>query len=173
MLPREVGKTCFAFALVCMWAGPVMADTVRLKTGVEYKGAVDEDGTIVTMFDEMKRVVVRKTKVDQIIPAALEQYETFYVEQPLTVHTGVMPAAIVGVKSGLWEENGRRLIEFLPAGSSKPLRMTQAINELGPRVTRVRGSMVFSRDCCRLKRCHGRWCCRCWGASTRRIRPSD
>ncbi len=143
-MPMQHARRAFA-AVMLTWVvaaggvGPARSETVTLKTGVVYKGAVDKDGTIITIFDGLKRVVVRETKVASVEDDALEQFETFHVEQPLTVHAGVMPPAIVGVKGGAWELNGRRQFEYLAPGSQRPVRMTVAINELGPRIIRVRG----------------------------------
>jgi pimeloyl-ACP methyl ester carboxylesterase len=115
------------------------ADTVTLKNGTVYHGDVDKDNTLLTVFDGLKRILVRDTKVETVTSDTEVHYEIFPVEQPLTVHAGAMPASIVSVKAQPWDEFGRRSFEYLGPKLGKPVRMTQAINALGPKVVGFRG----------------------------------
>lgn len=121
------------------------ADSVTLDTGVVYQGAVDKDGAMVTVFDGLKRVVIRDTKIAKIETGALAKYELFRIDQPLVVHAGAMPTYAIAVQAGDWDPQGRRGFEYVGPGSRKPVRMTQAIIELGPTVSQYRGVDGFWR----------------------------
>jgi acetyl esterase/lipase len=121
------------------------ADTVTLESGVAYTGEVDKDNTLVSVFTPTKRTLFRDTKVATIARGAVERYETFHVDQPLVVHGGVLPAAAMAVKAGEWDEQGRRTFEYRGPGSDKPVRMAQAINQLGPKTIQFRGIDGFWR----------------------------
>jgi hypothetical protein len=114
-------------------------DEVRLKSGVVLRGVTDKDNTILSLNDGLRKIVIRDSKIESVVKTGLEKYEVFRVDQPLIVHGGVMPSYVVGMKSGDWNESGRRLIEYVGSRGSKPVRMTQAIYELGPRIARTRG----------------------------------
>ncbi len=124
----------------------VRADTVTLETGVTYEGTVDKDGTILSIYSDLKRVVVRDTKVEKVEETALQHDEEFRVDQPLTVHGGKMPVYAINLQYGPWDEKGRRSFRYIGPGSSKPVQFTQAINALGPRDTQVRGVDGFWRN---------------------------
>ncbi len=126
-----------AFAL----AGPaVRGDTVVLKNGVVYRGTVDKDRPLYWVYDGLKRVVLYDSKVDRIIPdAALEGLEEFRLVQPLVVHGGMMPGAVVRVEAGAWNDRGRRQFAFEGNRPGKMTRMEQAINEMGPYMVKLRG----------------------------------
>ena len=53
------------FALVASLA---VAETITLKNGVVYRGSVDKDNTIVSIFDTdgLKRVIIRDSKIASI-----------------------------------------------------------------------------------------------------------
>jgi pimeloyl-ACP methyl ester carboxylesterase len=118
----------------------VRADTVALKNGSVYRGVVDRDNTIVSIFDGLKRVVIRDSKVAKIeADASFRNLEEFRIEQPLLVHGGAMPKEIVSVKAEPWSKKGRRPFQYVSGRSGKPVIMEQAINEMGPHVVRIRG----------------------------------
>lgn len=124
-------------------AGPLSgADTVTLKNGVVYRGAVDKDNTLVSIFDPdgLKRVILRDSKIAKIDgDAGLGSAVNFAIDQPLTRHAGEMPAAAVGIKAGAWDKFGRRSFRYVGPRGGKPVEMTQAIIGLGPRVCKIRG----------------------------------
>ncbi|MEO6810682.1 MAG: alpha/beta hydrolase, partial [Isosphaeraceae bacterium] len=116
------------------------ADTVILKNGTVYRGLVDTDNTIVSIFDGMTRTVVRDTKIERTIHGAEPKYEQFpLLGQPLEVHGGKMPTYAINIKATPWDAFGRRRFEYVGPGSSKPVKMTQAMNLLGPKTVRIRG----------------------------------
>lgn len=116
------------------------ADTVRLENGLVYRGTIDRDNTVLWIYDGLKRVVLKDTKVAGIdSDASLRGLETFRVEQPLEVHGGSMPKEVVSVRAEPWNDRGRRLFDYVGARLGRSNRMEQAINELGPRVVRFRG----------------------------------
>jgi hypothetical protein len=120
---------------------PARGEIITLKTGQVLRGTVDKDNTVLSIFDAdgLKRFVMRDTKVARIEPDAAEKLERFALEQPLEVHSGAMPPAAVVIEATPWDAKGRRNFAYLRPGSSKPIRMTQAINSLGPRSVSFRG----------------------------------
>jgi pimeloyl-ACP methyl ester carboxylesterase len=114
-------------------------DVVALKSGVSYRGEVDKDNTILSIFCDRKRIIIRDTKVASITSSGNERYELFHVDQPLTLHAGAMPSYAMAIKAGPWSREARRAFEYIGPGSTKPVRMTQAINELGPKSVHLRG----------------------------------
>lgn len=114
-------------------------DTVYLKNGVSYRGVIDRDNTIIWIYDGLKRVVVRDSKVARIeSDPGFRSLEVFKIEQPLVVHAGAMPKEVVRVTAGPWSDRGRRAFAY-EARPGRPTRMEQAINELGPHLCKIRG----------------------------------
>ena len=64
---------------------------------------------------------------------------SFKLVQPLVVHGGLMPTDVVSVEAGPWDERGRRPFRYVGASSNKPIRMEQAIIEIGPHIVKFRG----------------------------------
>ncbi len=56
----------------------------------------------------------------------------------MSVHGGLQPEDVISVKAGPWNERGRRSFEYF-ARPNKPIRMEQAIIEIGPHIARFRG----------------------------------
>lgn len=141
--PRWTGPIAAALALAALApAAPAPADTVTLKDGTVYTGLVDKDNTVVSIFDGYKRTVLRDTRIARIDNAAPEQFETFRIDQPLTVHAGEMPPHAIDITPGTWDDKGRRTFEYTfytRANTPRTVRMLQAINTLGPRTVHVRG----------------------------------
>ncbi len=110
-----------------------------LKNGVVYRGTVDRDKPLLWVYDGLKRVVLRDSKVARIdSDAALRNLEQFRIEQPLVVHGGAMPKEVVHVTAGPWNDRGRRSFAYQNA-RGKVVRMEQAINELNPHQVKIRG----------------------------------
>ncbi|MFO0908221.1 MAG: hypothetical protein U0794_07655 [Isosphaeraceae bacterium] len=103
-------------AILPLPAGPtsrLQADTVTLKNGIGYRGTVDRDNTIIWVYDGLKRVVLRDSKIAKIeSDASLRNLEVFRVEQPLIVHGGAMPREVVSVRTSPWNDRGRRTFEY-------------------------------------------------------------
>lgn len=124
-------------------------DSITLKNGAVYRGTVDQEDTLVSVFDTLKRIVVRDTKVAKIDRSDAEpSQDRFALVQPLEVHSGVMPSVVYGVTATPWDEFGRRHFEcmgLIGPRSTRPvkIKMTQAINDLGPRTSRLRGVNGF------------------------------
>jgi pimeloyl-ACP methyl ester carboxylesterase len=122
------------------WAIVARADTVTLKNGLVYRGTVDRDNTILWVYDGLKRVVLRDSKVARIeSDASFSSLVSFRIEQPLVVHGGNMPKEVVSVQASPWNDRGRRTFAYEGARLGKLVRMEQAINELGPYMAKVRG----------------------------------
>ena len=56
-----------------------------------------------------------------------------------------MPTYAISIKAGPWTEQGHRTFEYVGPGSNKPVRMTQALNQLGPKTVQYRGIDAFWR----------------------------
>ncbi|MDB5349412.1 MAG: hypothetical protein JWN86_659 [Planctomycetota bacterium] len=127
----------------------VMADTVTLKNGIVYRGSVDRDNTLVSIFDPdgIKRVILRDTKIlKSASDEGTAKAEHFQIVQPLTKHAGEMPTAATDIKAGAWDKAGRRSFRYSFPRRSKSnelsqavIEMSQAIIDLGPRVCKIRG----------------------------------
>ena len=127
--------------------GPATAaDSVTLKNGLVYRGTVDKDDTLVSIFDGMKRVMVHDTRVARTDPdpGFRAGAERFALIQPIQKQGGQMPQAAIGVSAGPWDENGRRTFSYLsPTRGGRVVRMVQALNELGPATCKFRGVDEF------------------------------
>ncbi len=118
------------------------ADTILMKSGLVYRslGPPDRDNTLVFINDAIKRVVVRDSKIEKIEPDnSFRTGEKFQLVQPLSKHGGVMPKDVLSVAAGPWDERGRRTFRYLGAHSKKPESMEQAIINIGPHVSNIRG----------------------------------
>jgi dienelactone hydrolase len=137
------GSLLAAFAILVLGSRPeCRADRVIMKNGLVYvsQGAPDKDNSLVYIWDGLKRVVVRDSKIDKMI--AGNDYRTgerFQLIQPITVHAGSMPKEVISVEAGPWDDRGRRDFRYLGSKSNRPIRMEQAIIEIGPHIVRYRG----------------------------------
>ena len=113
-----------------------------MKNGLVYvsQGTPDKDNSLVYIWDGLKRVVVRDSKVEKMIPGNdFRTGERFQLIQPITVHAGSMPKEVISVEAGPWDDRGRRAFRYLGSKSNRPIRMEQAIIEIGPHIVRYRG----------------------------------
>ncbi|WP_165252650.1 PHB depolymerase family esterase [Paludisphaera soli] len=133
-----------ALAIALAIAGATLAargDTVVMKNGVAYRTLAppDRDNTLLYLWDGLKKIVVRDSKVERVTADnLLRTGEKFSLVQPMTVHAGVMPKAVVRVAAEPWDEKGRRKFQYFGT-ASRPVAMEQAINEISPNVIRYRG----------------------------------
>ncbi len=135
--PRRLGILAVVLAAL---GSSARGDTVVMKNGTVYRGEIDRDNTIVFIFDGLKRVVVRETKIAKIeSDASYRNLERFQLVQPLVVHGGTMPTFALNVQASPWDDKGRRSFRYVGPRSNEPVRMEQAINELGPHLVRLRG----------------------------------
>lgn len=133
-LPRTIALSAVLVAAIAQ------SDTVEMKTGLVYKGLVDRDNTVVSIDDGLKRVIVRDSKIARIERnQSFPNLEGFLFVQPLLVHAGEMPTYAIQVEASEWDERGRRDFSYVGPRSSKPVRMRQAINDLSPRIAKLRG----------------------------------
>jgi pimeloyl-ACP methyl ester carboxylesterase len=103
-------------------------------------GPPDRDNTLVYISDGLKRIVVRDSRIEKIeANSAFRGGEKFQLVQPLVVHGGLMPKDVWSVEAGPWDERGRRTFRYIGASPNKPIRMEQAIIEIGPHIVRLRG----------------------------------
>lgn len=142
--PRRLFRDLALGLGLLMACGPARTaargDTVTLKNGIQYRGTIDRDNTILWVYDGLKRVVLRDSKVAKIeSDASFRGLETFRVEQPLVVHGGSMPKEVLSVQTGPWNDRGRRAFAYEGSRLGKIIRMEQAINELGPHLVKIRG----------------------------------
>ena len=116
-------------------------DSVTLKNGTVYRGTVDKDDTVVSVFDGLRRILLHDTRIarTQSDPANRGGADHFALIQPIEKHTGEMPSAAFGVHAEPWDRDGRRVFSYLAPRSRKPVRMTQALIDLGPTISKLRG----------------------------------
>src|SRR5947209_19079638 len=89
-----------AFLLALLPAAAGRGDTIVLKNGNVYRGVVDRDNTLVWIFDGLKRIVIRDSKIARIEgDASFRNLEWFKIEQPLLVHGGAIPKEVLNVKA--------------------------------------------------------------------------
>lgn len=121
---------------------PARADRVIMKNGLVYlsQGTPDKDDSLVYIWDGLKRVIVRDSKIEKMLPG--NEYragERFQLIQPIVVHAGAMPKEVLSVEAGPWDERGRRTFRYLGSRANRPISMEQAIIEIGPHIVRYRG----------------------------------
>src|SRR3954451_7335488 len=140
-MPHARWFRSFGFLLLALsTAAGGRGDTIILKNGNVYRGVIDRDNTLIWIFDGLKRIVIRDSKIAKIEPdASFRTLEEFKIEQPLVVHGGSMPKEVLSVKSEPWNNKGRRLFQYVGGRSPRPISMEQAINEMGPHLVKVRG----------------------------------
>jgi pimeloyl-ACP methyl ester carboxylesterase len=139
---RVVGIVASFGLLMLAIAAESRADSVIMKSGIVYRGigAPDRDNTLVYISDELKRIVIRDSKIQKIEPNnAFRTGERFQLVQPMTVHTGAMPREVISVEEGPWNERGRRSFRYVGSKANKSTSMEQAIIEIGPYSVRIRG----------------------------------
>jgi pimeloyl-ACP methyl ester carboxylesterase len=118
------------------------ADSIFMKNGIVYhsQGQPDKDGTLVYLWDGLKKLVVRDSKIDKIVgDNSFRTGERFQLVQPLVVHAGVMPKEVLSVQAGPWNDKGRRAFRYVGSRTNKPISMEQAIIEISPHLVKYRG----------------------------------
>jgi pimeloyl-ACP methyl ester carboxylesterase len=126
--------------LSCM-ALSTRGDTITLKNGMVYlsQGAPDKDATLVYIWDGLKKVVIRDSRIERVVgDNTYRSGEKFSLVQPMIVHTGSMPKEVLSVQAGPWNEKGRRSFRYV-GSKPRPTSMEQAIIEIGPHVVKYRG----------------------------------
>ncbi len=120
--------------------GFATSKTVVLRDGEIYQGLVEKDNTIISVTSPLKRVMFRFTrKKEEFEEASPPAGNTFQLIQPDKVEArGKFPEVAVDIQAGPWDEDGRRLFEYRNR-KNRPIRMTQVIANLGPKVSRIRG----------------------------------
>src|SRR4051794_997593 len=107
-LPRGLRPAlALGLATTAALVSVALSETVTLKNGIVYRGSVDRDNTIVSIFDPegTKRVILRDSKIAKIASdGGVGKSEHFQIVQPLTKHAGEMPTAAVAVKAGKWDK---------------------------------------------------------------------
>ena len=138
---RLVFAVIFAPLLVLAhFRGEGRAETVVLKNGIVYRGVIDKDRPIIWVYDGLKRVVLRDSKIARIdADSAVPNPENFDLHQPLFVHGGSMPKEVISVTSEPWNTSGRRSFAYEGSHLGKLIRMEQAIYKMGPQLVKTRG----------------------------------
>ena len=143
MHPRASPRSVVAGAVVIAWPRPeCRADRVIMKNGLVYisQGTPDKDNSLVYIWDGLKRVVVRDSKVEKMVPGNdFKAGERFQLIQPIVVHAGSMPKEVISVEAGPWDDRGRRTFRYLGSKLNRSISMEQAIIEIGPHIVRYRG----------------------------------
>jgi dienelactone hydrolase len=139
----RLGVLLLALAVVTLGSrAECRADKVIMKNGLVYvsQGNPDKDNSLVYIWDGLKRVVVRDSKVEKMVPG--NDYRTgerFQLIQPLTKHAGEMPKEVISVEAGPWDDRGRRTFRYFGSRANRAIAMEQAIIEIGPHIVRYRG----------------------------------
>lgn len=116
------------------------ADAVRMKNDLVYRGTVHHDETLVSIFDGVKKTLVRDSKVAKFeTDTGLRAVESFQLDQPSDVRGGIAPNYILGLQASDWDEFGQRPISYMN-GKQKMVRLTQAIVEIDPHHVKTRGT---------------------------------
>src|SRR4051794_21673171 len=119
---------------------PARGEIVTLKNGIVYNGTIDRDNTIVSVFDGLRRIILRESKIATITPGAgYRTDEKFHIDQPLVVHVGTAPSSVLVTRATPWDESGQRRLTYISSAPGKPATITQGIIEIGPRIVRYRG----------------------------------
>jgi len=129
-------------ALASVPAVAARADSVVMKNGQTFETIrpPDRDNTLMFLWDGLKKIVVRDSKVQRVIPGGtLGTGEKFSLVQPMTVHAGAMPKDVLGVIAEPWNEKGRRQFQYFGSTGGRPVSMEQAINEIDQNSVRYRG----------------------------------
>ena len=132
----------FLFSWLLCMAATTRGDTITLKNGMVYlsQGAPDKDATLVYIWDGLKKIVIRDSKIAQVVgDNTYRTGEKFQLVQPLVVHAGSMPREVLSVQAGPWNDKGRRPFRYVGSRSPRPTSMEQAIIEIGPHVVKYRG----------------------------------
>ncbi len=147
---RRIGISVFVGWLTILTGAPSnsLAGTVRLRDGTVYRGEVARDNTIYTVFDGVKRIILRDNRIATTqSDNYINEFERIKVDQPLEVHAGQMPVFAIGVNAGPWDEQGRRMFSFHgqigKTGTPRTYSMSQAINEIGADHVHIRGITGF------------------------------
>ncbi|MCA1686043.1 MAG: alpha/beta hydrolase [Planctomycetia bacterium] len=139
-LARDSAAVVAALTALFAVAPTARGDSVVLNNGIVYRGTVDRDKPLLWVYDGLKRVALRDSKVRKIeSDASYRNLEVFKLEQPLVVHAGAMPREVIRVAPSPWNDRGRRAFAYEGSRPGKVVRMEQAINEMGPYLVKVRG----------------------------------
>src|SRR5262249_51237614 len=114
-IARPCGRlAAAALPLVLILVAGARADKVTLRNGTVYHGLLDEEETVVSIFEGSSRTVIRNSKIAKngIQNEAEPKQEIFRPQQPIEVHGGAMPKDVIGVKAGPWDTNGRRSFQY-------------------------------------------------------------
>lgn len=129
-----------AFAIVASAPPSALGDTITLKDGRTYQGAVERDNVLVMIFDGMRRIVVRRNRIASQVPdAGANNLEFFRLMQPIQHENGTMPEFSIGVQAGPWSDQCRREFRHVGRRDGKGVAMIQGITRLGPKSCEVRG----------------------------------
>ena len=118
------------------------ADSVIMKNGLVFpsQGSPDKDNSLVYIWDGLKRVIVRDSKIEKMVADnSFRTGERFSLVQPMVVHAGSMPKEVLRVQAEPWDDRGRRQFRYLGTKSGRPVSMEQAIIEIGPHMIKYRG----------------------------------
>ncbi len=134
------------FLLGLSMARVAVSDTITLKNGIVYRsqGSPDKDGTLVFLWDGLKRTVIRDSKIERVVgDNAFRTGEKFQIVQPLVVHAGTMPKEVISVQAGPWNDKGRRSFRYVGSTPNRPVSMEQALIEISPHLVKYRGINGF------------------------------
>ncbi|MCY2933581.1 MAG: hypothetical protein NT172_05385 [Planctomycetota bacterium] len=125
----------------------VRADKFTMKTGEIYVGHAEREGVIAGAYDGVKRTLFRATRMASQEPGAgSSAWESFKLIQPRKTNfvSNQMPTILTGMTAEAWDEFGRRKVRYSPPRNvAKTVELTQALIELGPKASKVRGVETY------------------------------
>src|SRR4051812_37035720 len=100
------------FVLLLTVTVPTLGDTIVLKNGLIYRGTTQQDNTLVFVYDGLKQVVIRDSKIARrVADNSVGNKEVFKLDQPIVQHAGVMPKEAYDIKASRWNERAQRTFE--------------------------------------------------------------
>jgi len=139
-LVRPIARVLIAIAVIGTPAIPSRGDSVVLKNGVVYRGVLDRDNTIVWVYDGLKRIVVRDSKIARIeSDASYRNLEVFQDRAAADRPRRPDAQGDLEHQAGALEQPRRRAFTYEGSRIGKTARMEQAINEMGPHLVKIRG----------------------------------
>jgi acetyl esterase/lipase len=131
--------TAALLIVACILPTDAPADTVVLKNGAVLRGTIDRDRPLMFVNDNLKRVIFYDSKLAKIeSDTGFSKLERFELVQPITVYVGSQPTVAMNIQSTPWDSKGRRMFRYVNQ-KQQVVEMQQAINELGPFMSKFRG----------------------------------
>ena len=123
-------------------------ENVVLKNGIVYRGVIDQDNTIVFIFDGLKRVVVRGPKIARIESRRVvrQPRKSSSSSSRSSCTAASMPKEAFGIKATPWNDKGRRQFEYVGASRTSRSAWSRRSTSSARTWSRLRGVDGFWQD---------------------------